>query len=486
MGGHRDAPAAASPAARARGGPGHAPARCRRGRGRRSGRCRTRPGATGHSPWPCATAPSSRRPTPPGCGSASSRPPTSARSTCVAAMCGSSARGARSGSGCLAGRPCEALTDYLEVGRPFLLSRRPEAGRDPERGLPEPPRGAAGGAWTALSPRPAVPGGRPAGRRLAAHAPALVRDPPARWRCRPARRPGAAGPREPGDDPDLHARLAGAGCATPTAMPTRGHAAGRPISRRGTDVDRGRQHRRGDPRRRWADPRRRVPHPGPRRDHRVERVPDRPPARLRAPVGHRQRLRRRPGARPVLRRVPAPGPDLPARRRRGAVVDARAGRRRPAGPRRGRPGVAGRVDRRQPAGHLPRDPRDPGLHLRAGHHPVHHARLRRAGLGPHDRADPGHAPEPDLPGPRLGRQQRPQREGSLRGVGDRAGRLQPGDHRRRPAARSDPRSHRPGDLGGRGLARSPARPAAERARDRLPIHRGDRPRATRQPARRSP
>ena len=48
----------------------------------------------------------------------------------------------------------------------------------------------------------------PAGRRLAAHAAPLVRDPPARRRRRPARRPGAARPREPGDDPDLHARLA--------------------------------------------------------------------------------------------------------------------------------------------------------------------------------------------------------------------------------------------------------------------------------------
>ena len=51
--------------------------------------------------------------------------------------------------------------------------------------------------------------GLPEGR-LAAHAAPLVRDAPARRRRGPARRPGAARSREPGHDPGLHARVAGA------------------------------------------------------------------------------------------------------------------------------------------------------------------------------------------------------------------------------------------------------------------------------------
>ncbi len=111
----------------------------------------------------------------------------------------------------LLGRPArDALMAYLDEGRPALLARRPR--RRPGRrrrevflnrdggplGRPRAPRAA----------RAAPPPGRPAAGRLAAHAPALVRHPPARRRRGPAGGPGAAGPREPRHDPGLHARLA--------------------------------------------------------------------------------------------------------------------------------------------------------------------------------------------------------------------------------------------------------------------------------------
>ena len=83
--------------------------------------------------------------------------------------------------------------------------RRSRPGRD----LPEPPRRPARRPRPALPARPSLQARRTARRGLAAHAPPLVRDAPARWRRGPARRPGAARSREPRDDPDLHPRLAG-------------------------------------------------------------------------------------------------------------------------------------------------------------------------------------------------------------------------------------------------------------------------------------
>ena len=107
-------------------------------------------------PWPCATGHWSRPRTPRGCASASWPRPSSGRSTCGAARSGSSARGARSVSGCSAGR---------HVGRWRPTSRtagrccsnvgtgaRRAAGRD----LPEPPRRPAGRARPALPPRSPV------------------------------------------------------------------------------------------------------------------------------------------------------------------------------------------------------------------------------------------------------------------------------------------------------------------------------------------
>ena len=74
----------------------------------------------------------------------------------------------------------------------------------------------------------------PAGRRLAAHAPPLVRDAPARRRRGPAGRPGAARPREPRDDAGLHARLAGPPAGR---LPGRPSAGARPAADGAPDGD---------------------------------------------------------------------------------------------------------------------------------------------------------------------------------------------------------------------------------------------------------
>ena len=95
----------APPAAGPRGRAGRAAPRGRRRRPRRAAPATTPRGRPSGSRSPCATGRSSRPRTPRACGSASWPPPTSARSTCGAARSGSSARAARSGSGCSGGRP---------------------------------------------------------------------------------------------------------------------------------------------------------------------------------------------------------------------------------------------------------------------------------------------------------------------------------------------------------------------------------------------
>ena len=185
---------------------------------------------------------------------------------------GASARAARSASGCSGGRRSRALTRYLDrrpPDRPRSASRRAGRRRRPSevflnhRGAPLGVRGLRYRLDRLCRAR------RPAGRRLAAHASPLVRDPPARRRRGPARRPGAARPREPGHDPDLHARLAGPPARRATATRIRGA--------RREDGDR--EHASSDP--------------GPGRDHRLGRVPGLARARLGPARGHRQRVRRR-------------------------------------------------------------------------------------------------------------------------------------------------------------------------------------------------
>ena len=146
---------------------------------------------------------------PPVCGSVSSLPHRSARSTSAAARCGSSARAARSGSGCSAGRPGGRSTPICDAGRPILLARRATAPAEIRRPLPQPGaagRSASAGSATGSTGSGARPACRSACRRTRS---ATVRHPPARRRRRPARRPGAPRSREPGHDPGLHACLHG-------------------------------------------------------------------------------------------------------------------------------------------------------------------------------------------------------------------------------------------------------------------------------------
>ena len=295
MGRHRHAPPAAPAAARPRGRAGRRVcSTSSRGTSRRR-RPTTPTGRRCASPSRCAIGRSSRPPTPRACGSASWPRPISDRSTCGAARSGSSARAARSGSACSDGPPAQALAAYLEDGRPVLLERRHGGRGAARRDLPEPPRRSARRPRPALPARPPVRACRAAAGRLAAHPPPLVRDPPARRRRRPARRPGAARPREPGDDPDLHPRLARSPPGRLSGGPSAGPSRPDPVTR---------------------DRRAR-----PRRAHRLGRVPRLARPRLRPGRRHRQRVRVD-RARRVLRRVPDPGPDLPARRRGRPVVGA--------------------------------------------------------------------------------------------------------------------------------------------------------------------
>jgi integrase len=125
----------------------------------------------------------------------------------------------------LLGRPAiAALEAYLDLGRPLLVDRRPPGWAVADRRLPEPCWWAAGACAACVPARSAVPRRRSPRGRLAAHAAALVRDTsPRRWR-RPACRPGAARSREPGDDPDLYARLAGAPRSRLSRSPSSGPA----------------------------------------------------------------------------------------------------------------------------------------------------------------------------------------------------------------------------------------------------------------------
>ena len=183
------------------------------------------------------------------------------RSTCGAARSGSWARGARSGSGCSGARRARRSPTTSRTAGRSCSTRR--AGDEP------PPAeiflNHLGGA--ARRARPALPldrlcarAGLPVGR-LAAHAAPLVRDAPARRRRRPARRPGAARPREPGDDPDLHARL---------ARPTPGRLSGGPSAgaSRPRPVTAGQALARAGTRRLGRLPRLAPPRLGPLRRHR--------------------------------------------------------------------------------------------------------------------------------------------------------------------------------------------------------------------------
>ena len=132
----------------------------------------------------------------------------------------------------LLGRPAlAALAAYLEDGRPVLLERRSDQPVEPAEVFLNHTGTALGvrGLRYRLDRLRRLAGS--AGRRLAAHAAALVCDPPARRRRRPAGRPGAARAREPGHDPDLHPRLARRACRPPIGRRIRGRVATRPRDR---------------------------------------------------------------------------------------------------------------------------------------------------------------------------------------------------------------------------------------------------------------
>ena len=274
---------------------------------------------------------------------ASARPAARAR-------CGCSGKGRKERIGLL-GRPArDALAAYLDDGRPVLLrAARAGAGDAPEpRALPQQPRRAARRA------RAPVPAGRSTGGRPAspdgvtpAHAAAQLRDPPARRRRRPARRPGAARAREPRHDAGVHARLAGAPAAAYRAAHPRASATG-------------------------ARPRRDV---GRRALARAGLIvtaaffASRVLGWVRL-ARHLDDLRRRPRARRVLRGLPDPRPDLPARRRGRARLGADPGARGALRPGRDRPRLAGRLDGREPDAPRARCPRCDRLRARAVDHPA--------------------------------------------------------------------------------------------------------------------
>ena len=227
----------------------------------------------------------------------------------VAARSGSSARAARSGSGCSGGRPARRSPSTSTDGRPVLAARGVRARSPAESG-----RGRRvflnhlGRA--ARRARPALPARRPASDRGPA-ARACRRTP-----CATASRPtSSTAGRTCGSSRSCSATRAWPrprstptsrrpGCGRPTRRPIR--APGAPADR---PVTAGRGARPGRP-------------------HRHHRVPRLAAPRL-GPAGrHRHDLRGQRADRHVLRRLPDPGPDLPARRRRRAVVGAHPDRRR--------------------------------------------------------------------------------------------------------------------------------------------------------------
>ena len=368
-------------------------------------------------PWRCATGRSSRPPTPPGLRiselASAELGALDLRRGEVRVL----GKGRKERIGLL-GRPARrALADYLEDGRPVLLERRAGAGGAAGRDLPEPPRRAARRARPALPARSAVRAGRPArsasrrtrsgtrSRRTCSMAAPTCASSRSCSATRTSRRPRSTRTSRP------------VACRPPIGRPTRGRVATR-------------RRERG-----------RVPRP--RRAHRLGRVPRLARPRLRPARRHRERVpaprpSSTPSSPPSGSRTSSSSWSPPGRSRRRSSRSSRAcSRPDEQGTR-----LAGRVDRHQPDAHRPGGPGGRPVRPRAGDRPVHHPGLRRRAARPDDRADPDHAAQPDLPRARGGRDERPQRGRPVRGVGDRPDRLQPRDHRRRAAPRSEPRGRR--------------------------------------------
>ena len=131
----------------------------------------------------------------------------------------------------LLGRPArQALEDYLEDGRPILLERGPATDPPPAEIFLNHLGGPLGVRGLRYRfDRLCVRAGLPVGVSPA-HAAAFLRDAPARRRRRPAGGPGAARPREPGDDPDLHPRVARSTPGCLSGGPSTGQARPDPVT----------------------------------------------------------------------------------------------------------------------------------------------------------------------------------------------------------------------------------------------------------------
>ena len=110
----------------------------------------------------------------------------------------------------LGGPAREAIELYLSDGRPALRAKTEPGDGGRRIDVPQLARRDARRARRALSAGSADARRRFAVRFVSAYVEPLVRQPPARGRRRSARGPGAARPRQPGHDPDLHARVASA------------------------------------------------------------------------------------------------------------------------------------------------------------------------------------------------------------------------------------------------------------------------------------
>ena len=199
-----------------------------RGACRRCWTCRTWSGSSTRRTWltangahsRCATSPSSRPRTPPGCASASWPRPAGRPRHRPRRAARHRARAARSASRCSAALRARRSTPTCATAA-AAAARGPAAPRMIRASSSSTRRAVRSACAACAIGSIGCRARRRARGIVAAHAPPLVRQPPARGRRRPARRAGAARPREPGHDPDLHPRNARRDCAARMRRRTR-------------------------------------------------------------------------------------------------------------------------------------------------------------------------------------------------------------------------------------------------------------------------
>ena len=133
------------------------------------------------------------------------------------------------------------------------------------------------------------------------------------------------------------------------------------------------------------------------------------------------------------------------------------------------------VDGDQPHAHRVDGAGGRPLHPGAGRHGSDHPRLRTGTARQDGRIDPHDAAQPDLPGPRRGRHERPELARTVRRGRPRPDRLQPRHHRGRPASGRAVRGRRARHRRRPRVGRSPARPDPATGSARLPLRATDRP-----------